>query len=600
MSLTTLAPPAVAFLLGTIAVRALPRRAGHVVAALAAATVVPWAVAVPAGTHLPASVFGFDVQLLAVDGFSRAAGFVFGVVAVGNVSFCYGSGATRRQTATGMAYMTASLAAVFVGDWLTLVVTWELMAVAATVLVWQSADAVRAGYRYAVYHQLGGILLVAGVIAQFTRTGTFLYGDGVAAGLPTILAAAGVLVNVGVLGVHVWIVDTYPRPHVSTSVVVSGFTTKVGVYALVRVVPDGSTLLVYAGLAMLLIGVTFAILQTGMRRLLSYHIVSQVGYMVVGVGVATGLGQAGAMAHLVNNVLYKSLLFMVAGVLVLGAGTDRLKAVTGGWRARPRTAAAFVVAALSITGIPGFAGFVSKGMIVDSVDAAGFELVWWGLLAGGVGTVVSFVKFGYYAFRETGHDGPTGGTETATRATETATRATEAQTTRATEAQTTRTTEAQAATGATATGATTTQTVAMAVLAVPCVVIGLAPDLLFAVLPPGTESAKVFAVSQYEKAGALAVMGTIGFVALRDRLARLPVAPDLDRFYHPGGAWLRGGVVSVVGEAAVALDALAGRTLVVTEAAARDPRVGATRTTVGGGVLLVVVTTAVIVLVALL
>ena len=572
MTLLTAMPPwlpvfaaaAVVALVGRHTGRGGGRRAGHVFAAVTAAGVAGWLYVVPAGAHLGTRLFGFEVVLFAVDPFSRAVGLVLAVAAVANVAYAHGTGASTRATATALCYVGASLGAVFAGDWLTLVVWWELMAVTATALVWQSPEAVRAGYRYAVYHQLGGATLVAGVLLHYARVGTFLFGDGLAtglpgaglaAGLPTTLALLGVGMNVGFLGLHVWVVDAYPRPHVATTVFLSGFTTKVGVYTLVRVDPDGR-LVATMGAAMVLVGVTMAVLQTDVRRLLSYHIVSQVGYMVVGIGLATAAGRAAGIAHLVNNVLYKTFLFMVAGVVILATGRESLKKVGGLGRELPVTAVAFVVAALSITGIPGFAGFVSKGFVTSATDAAGGDALYWALQVGAVGTVVSFVKFGYYAFLRDAPDGQSVADGTVGPAV----------------------------------------AVAFAVLAVPCVVFGLAPGVFAAILPPGVSTAGVFSVSKLTDAVVITAVGTVAFAAIRRPLARVTAVPDLEALYHPAGRRLLDATNRTSARVGETLDRTGHRLLVAAYATAVDPDtfddLALTRPTIGSAVLLLVVVAA--------
>ncbi|MFC7044733.1 proton-conducting transporter membrane subunit [Halobacteriaceae archaeon GCM10025711] len=441
VALAAVVPPWTLVFAAAVVVALVPRRVGFAVAVAATALVVPWSLALPSGPLLATTLYGFDVVPFAADDLTRLLGVTFGFIATVDLVYAAGSGASRRQAAFVLAYVGASLGAVFAGDWLTLVVWWELMAVTATLLVWDAGgDAARAGFRYAVYHEVGGVFLAAGVLLQFLRTGTFVFGDGIAGGLPAALAAVGIGLNVGFLGLHVWLVDSYPRPNVATSVVLAGFTTKVGVYALVRAFPGGSRPVAAVGGAMLLFGVTMAILQTDLRRLLTYHIVSQVGYMVAGVAVASPLAAAGGLAHLLNNVLYKSLLFMVAGVLVLRTREERLQRLGGLRREMPLTFLAFAVAALSIAGTPGFNGFVSKGMIFDGVEAAGRPVLWWVLLLGGVGTVVSFAKVGYYAF----FHGPA---------------------------------------DRSVADASPLQAAAMFAIAGVCVLFGVAPDLLFALLP---------------------------------------------------------------------------------------------------------------------
>ncbi|WP_255151421.1 proton-conducting transporter transmembrane domain-containing protein [Halorarius halobius] len=547
-------PASLAFLAAALVAALAPRRVGTAAGVLAGAATAAWAVTTPGGT-LAVSLWGFDLAPVAVDGLTRPVAFVFGLVAAANALFAHGSGADRRELATQFAYVGASLGAVLSGDWLTLVVHWELMAAAATVLVWRTAADRAPGYRYAVYHQLGGALLIAGVVAHHAATGTFVFESGIAAGLPRLLAVLGVGLNVGFLGLHVWLPDAYPAPSVATSVVLCGFTTKVGVYALVRVAPGGSRAVAYLGGGMLLFGVTMAILQTELRRLLTYHIVSQVGYMVAGVGVASALAVDGALAHLVNNVLYKSLLFMVAGVLVVRTGEERLKQLGGLGRAMPVTAGAYLVAALAIAGTPGFAGFVSKGLVTKATEAAGFDLLWWVLVVGGVGTVVSFAKFGYYVFLREGSLSP-----------------------------------ADASRG---------QAAAMAILAVPCVAFGLVPGLGFALLPGGGGTFVPYTVSEVTKAVVTLGVGVVAFALVRRPLSTITPVPDLDALYTPAGAALRDATVRAVAAGAAALDR-AGRLAVRwADAVVSDRRLAGDYPPVGRGVLLVALAAALLVAVLL-
>jgi multicomponent Na+:H+ antiporter subunit D len=489
-----LVPPTALLLAAAVAVAVLPRRVGHVLAALAALGLVPWLFVVPAGEHVGVTLLGFDSALFRVDALSRLVGLVFGLVTGANVLYALGSGTSRRTTAIALVYAAASLGAVLAGDWLTLVVHWEAMALAATVLLWDGGGEARpAGIRYAIYHQAGGACLVAAVLLRYAAVGTFAFEGGFGAGLAGLLAAVGVGMNVGFLGLHVWIPDAYPTPGVAVSAVLCGLTTKVGVYALARAAPEGSLVVAYLGAAMLVVGVTLAILQTDMRRLLSYHIVSQVGYMVAGVGLGSALGTAGAFAHLVNNVLYKTLLFMVAGVLILRTGREGLKAVHGIGRRMPLAAVAYLVAALAIVGTPGLAGYVSKAVVVDAAGKAGEPLLRWTLSLGGVGTVVSFAKFGYYAFYHADGETP-----------------------------------------AEARDASPPQVAGMALLAVPVVVFGLLPGTLVGLLP-GEVTTPLFSTAKLAETAGVLLGGAALFLAARGVLARIPAVPDLDALYRPAG-----------------------------------------------------------------
>ena len=403
----TVAPPWVFVLLAAVLVAFVPRTVGYAIGALAIGALIPISLLAPEGQHLAVTFLGFDAILFQVDEFTRLLGFGFGILGTAAVFYAYSTEAPRTTTAFALWYVAVTMGAVFAGDWLTLVFFWELMAVTSTLLVWHHGGAaVRAGYRYAIAHGIGGSLVLFAVTWHYVAVGTFEYGagaDGIAPGGPALLALLGIGVNCGFIGLHTWLPDTYPRPHVTASVFLSVFTTKTSAYVLFRAFPEGGLFIAYMGGLMAVYGVVFALLQHDMRALLSYHIQAQVGYMVAGIGIGTAIGVAGAMGHLFNNVMYKALLFMAVGVIIYRTGENDLYELGGLWREMPITAIAFAIGALSITAVPGFNGFISKGMIIDSANptyygAPEFQALYWLLLIGAVGTFLSFIKLGYYAF----------------------------------------------------------------------------------------------------------------------------------------------------------------------------------------------------------
>jgi multicomponent Na+:H+ antiporter subunit D len=227
-----------------------------------------------------------------------------------------------------------------------------------------------------------------------------------------------------------------------------------------------------------------------MRRLLSYHIMSQVGYMTVAIGIGTAAGVTGAFAHLTANVLYKGLLFMVAGAIIVRTGEASLKRLGGLASAMPLTFVTFLIAALAITGVPGFSGFVSKGLVTKAVESAGGDLLWWALVVGGVGTVLSFVKFGYYAFVR-----------------------------RASEPR--RVAPASPA-----------LSLSLVVIAVPSVAFGVFPEAFLGAFAGDPGGFAPYATSELTKAVAVVAVGIVAFAALRRPLGRVPVV-DVDRILHP-------------------------------------------------------------------
>ena len=521
------------------------RRLGHLVGGGVAALVTVWIWIVPPGTHLTGQLFGFDAVFFAVDPFSRVVGLVFAFIAAVAVGYSWATGAESKQTAYALTYVGSSLGAVFAGDWLTLVVWWELMAVTSTILVWDyGGKAVRAGFRYAILHGIGGSLVLAAIAWHYVEVGSFLFtaSEGMVGTVPQLLAAIGIGVNVGFIGLHAWLPDTYPRPHIAASVFLCVYTTKTGVYAMYRAFPEGHLWIAYMGGAMAVFGAAAALLQNDMRRLLSYHIQSQVGYMVAGVGIGSALAQAGAFGHVFNHILYKSLLFMTAGAVIYSTGEENLKYLGGLARKMPVTAAAFSIAALSIAGFPGFNGFVSKGIVISAShytfvkgplvvgDFYTLELL---LLIGGVGTFLSFIKFGYYAFLHGPYEGDA------------------------------------------VTPAPRPQQVAMLLVAALCVFYGVFDGALFGLLPFDVTDGGVvdhvyvtYTVPHVVEGLALAAAGVVGFALLKKPLSKVGRVPDVDAGYNPLAFYGTRTLVHGVTETYAAVD----RAAVATANAAADVR----------------------------
>ncbi|CAI48505.1 Mrp-type sodium/proton antiporter system subunit D2 [Natronomonas pharaonis DSM 2160] len=416
-------PPTVFVIAAALVVPFVSRRIAHGVSIAALVAVVGWALLVPDGIGPTYTFMGLDVIVVSVDDFSRLMAIIFGGFGAAAVAWAYFADTDNRHLLWGLAYVGASLWTVTVGDWLGLVVGWEVMAIASTVFVWLSGGAaVRAGYRYAIAHAIGGSLLLAGVVLYlFTAdpSATALHFDGTGiSGAPipgteislaAVLAGVGIGVNTAMIGLHSWLPDTYPRPHVATSVFLCCYTTKSAVYAAYRAFPDGNVVLAFVGAAMAIYGAGFALAQKDMRRLLSYHIQSQVGIMLAGIGVGSALGIAGAFAHLFNHILYKGLLFMAAGILILQLKENRLNNFGAIGTSAPIALVVFLVGAMSISGVPGFNGFISKGMVMDAADYDfpsdvvivgdfSIDILFWMIAVGSMGTFASFIKFGYYAF----------------------------------------------------------------------------------------------------------------------------------------------------------------------------------------------------------
>jgi multicomponent Na+:H+ antiporter subunit D len=220
------------------------------------------------------------------------------------------------QHVAALTYAGAALGFTFAGDLLSLFLFSELMAVSAVFLVWlrRRPESIAAGFRYLLVHLFGGLCLLGGTVLLWSQTSSLAFGDmSPYAGSPAhALILVAFLVNAAVPPFGAWLPDAYPEASVTGSVFLTAFTTKSAVYALIRGFA-GTELLVWLGAAMAIYGVVYAVLENDARRLLAYHIISQVGYMVCGVGIGTELALNGATAHAFAHILYKAVLFMGAG-----------------------------------------------------------------------------------------------------------------------------------------------------------------------------------------------------------------------------------------------------------------------------------------------
>jgi multicomponent Na+:H+ antiporter subunit D len=336
---------------------------------------------------MPKGVFG-QVQFLEwtltfgrVDALSNVFGYIMGLMCV--VGSLYSLHVKEdAQHIAAWFYVAGSLGAIYAGDLLTLFLFWEVMAFSSVFLVWfrRRPQSMAAGFRYLLVHVAGGVCLLAGILlhSQATR-GNFAFNafDVVHPSLATWLIMIGFVLNAAVPPLHAWLPDAYGEATFNGSVFLCAFTTKTAVYALCRGFA-GMEILVPLGVAMALYGVVYAVLENDCRRLLAYHIISQVGYMVAAVGLGTEMAINGACAHAFAHILYKGLLFMGCGAVLHMSGESKFTELGGLWKRMPRTFVFTLIGGLSISAFPLFSGFVSKSMIVT----AGFEKhqMWTGFL----------------------------------------------------------------------------------------------------------------------------------------------------------------------------------------------------------------------------
>jgi multicomponent Na+:H+ antiporter subunit D len=321
-------------------------------------------------------------------------------------------GAERNHVGFTSVYLilSAGLCATFlVGDLFTLFVAFEVMLTASYVLLTLGARQaqVRSGMTYVVISLLSSTLFVTAIALVYSATGTLNLADlaGKMAHLPGgVRMAFSVLflivfgIKAGLFPLFFWLPDSYPTAPSPVTAVFAGLLTKVGVYAIIRfetlLFPTSRpTILIFvlAGLTML-IGVLGAIAQDDFKRILSFLIVSSIGFVVMGLGFFTVAAIAAAIFYIVNHVVVKTALFLTGGLVEHVGGSSRLLGVGNMVRTAPVLAVLFALPALSLVGVPPFAGFVAKFALVESGFSVGEYVVVGVSLLASLLTVFSMTK----------------------------------------------------------------------------------------------------------------------------------------------------------------------------------------------------------------
>ncbi len=348
----------------------------------------------PYGTFGAYEFLSWELTFLEVDKLSKVFAYIFTIMGVIGVIYSIHV-KNDGEHFSAFYYVGGSLGVTFAGDFLTLFLFWEMMAFSSVFLIWfrKSKSSLDSGFRYLLWHVAGGLILLAGIMLQHSVSGDlsvqYLPFHGWwptdLQSLASFLIVIGFIVNAAVPPFGAWLPDAYPAATVTGAVFMSAFTTKTAVYALIRVCA-GSEMLIVLGVIMAIYGVVYAVLENDARRLLAYHIISQVGYMVAGVGLGTPMAINGVVAHAFCHILYKSLLFMGTGSVLYVTGTAKLTELGGLYKTMPRTMIYTVIGGLSISAFPLFSGFVSKSMTVTAFGEAHLTWAFMALMLASAGT----------------------------------------------------------------------------------------------------------------------------------------------------------------------------------------------------------------------
>ena len=354
------------------------------------------------------------LRLDTLSGFILLAVAVFGVlISIFSAGYFKNREGHREYFSYYLWTLGISCGAVLANDLLLLLVCWGFLGLTLFLMIGLSGPGAAAAARKSLMI-IGGsdALLLFGIVLYWQLTGTTRM-DAASLALDSPLAyiafgsfLAGAFAKAGVVPFHSWVPDFGERADAPLSAYLPASLDKLlGIYLLSRCVmdlfiptPGMYFMLMLIGSVTVIGGVLMALVQHDLKRLLSYHAISQVGYMVLGVGTGTAVGLAGGLFHMLNNAIYKSALFLCAGVVEKEVGTTDLDRLGGLARLMPVTFITCVVAALSISGIPPLNGFTSKWMIYQGIISSGGDgglswVVWLAVaMLGSALTLASFVK----------------------------------------------------------------------------------------------------------------------------------------------------------------------------------------------------------------
>ena len=291
-----------------------------------------------------------------------------------------------------IATLTAVLGVFLAADFLLFLLFFELMTLSSYFWVihkWDKA-AVKAGYYYLFFSITGGFLITLALalepklMSHFTQ-GINLSGTGLSLG--TVLLIAGFGIKAGIVPLHLWLPHAHSVSPTPASALLSGLIIKVGAYGIIRTLsffgfaPSSNLewlgpFIIVIGITTMLTGVAAALLQSNAKRLLAYHSVSQMGYIILGLGVAFYLGSTGelsligALYHIINHALFKVALFLGIGIIYYYTKQIDLYELGGLWRRFPILAFLMLLAVLGISGAPGLNGYISKTILHHGLNAA--------------------------------------------------------------------------------------------------------------------------------------------------------------------------------------------------------------------------------------
>lgn len=412
--------PSVVLLIGALMMLLADRRLARIIATatpFAAMMLIYGNIHMPVQSSIEFDALGATLQFYSVRTYSHVFAVAFGLL--GAMGMLYAAGYAelrlryaRAEMCAALLYIAGALGVCYAGDWITLLLWWELLAIASTIIILcgDTSAARAAAFRYMLMHLLGGVVMLSGVTmvmmgkdtstitsltGDLTRLWYSIRGDGVvfdSASIGAGLVLVGVLLNAAMPPASAWLPDSYPHASPSGAVFLSGLTTKSAVFVLMLIAP-GLDILVMLGLAMAWYGILYSVREDVMRKVLSYSIITQVGVMIAVIGIGSELAMAGVAAHAMVNVIYKGVLFITVGNVIAMTGRHQISELGGLFRAMPLTGTCAMIGALTMLAAPLTAAFETKSMMVSAAANEVYLYAWFVLIAIAAASVIQAAIF---------------------------------------------------------------------------------------------------------------------------------------------------------------------------------------------------------------
>ena len=391
-------PPGLIMMIGALLIPFLP----HIIRQIYMLVLIltsAYALTLGFGIHSKIELMDIEFIIFQSDTLTLPFAIIFHIAAILNV--IYGAHEKHwNQHVAIMSYSGAAIAAVHAGDLFTLFVWWEATAFTSVFLILASKTkrSYKSAFRYILIQVGSGMFLLAGAILLMSETGNAefrnfdinsLYGQ-------LIFIAFGIKAAFPLL--NGWLQDSYPEASEIGTVALSTFTTKLAIFCFAKSFA-GTEILIIIGAIMTFYPIFFAVIENDLRRVLTYSLNNQLGFMIVAIGIGTELAINGAVAHAFAHILYKGLLFMGMGAVLYRVGTCKASELGGLFKFMPITAICTIIGAISISAFPLFSGFVAKSLIMSALGKEGLVFVYFMLLFASAGVFNhSGIKIPFFAF----------------------------------------------------------------------------------------------------------------------------------------------------------------------------------------------------------